>query len=82
METEIDRDWSKDGEKKGKGTWSEREQAAVMVECINIQLRCHAPHITKSSQFYSIIGLVYHHLSVSWNMRGLKGHNDELLTLP
>lgn len=55
----------KGGGETGKGTWSEREQATVMVECINIQLTCHAPDIGKKIQFHSIISPVYHHLFVS-----------------
>lgn len=53
-----------------------------MVESINIQLTCHASHIGgKNIQFRSITSPVYHHLFVSCNTRGLRGHNDELLTL-
>lgn len=39
------RDMRKGGGEKWKETWSEREQATVMVECINIQLMCRAAHI-------------------------------------
>lgn len=43
---------------KGKGTRSEREQPSVMLECINIQLTCHAPCIRqKNIQIHSIMSV-------------------------
>lgn len=55
----------KAGGEKEKETWSGREEAVVMVECISIQSACHAPCILKNIQYHSIISPVYHHLFVS-----------------
>lgn len=49
MGRERETDIRKGGGENGKWMWSEREQAAVMVECTNIQLTCHAPHIRKNT---------------------------------
>lgn len=48
-ERERETDIRKGGGENGKWMWSEREQASVMVECTNIQLTCHAPHIRKNT---------------------------------
>lgn len=62
----------------GKGTRSERERATVMVDSINIQLMCHAPHIGFFFFFFnSILNSVYDHffcffvfLTYKWGSEG------------
>lgn len=59
------------------GKWTERERGVVMVECINVQLACHAPPLEKEK---NTILQQYKSPFVCLKREGLRGHSDELLT--